>query len=672
MPNVLAQERSAYLRQHQANPVDWLPWGEAALKRAREFNKPILLSIGYSACHWCHVMARESFDDAGTAALMNDWFVNVKVDREERPDIDAIYIRALQAMGRRPGWPLTMFLTPDAKPFWGGTYFPSEERDGLPAFREVLKYVHEAYRSAPDANERKGQELVAELIKTGRSSRKALTSDAVTRIAEDLLANVDPNHGGLVGAPKFPYPALFRFLWNQGVRSTRADFQGAVVLTLDKIALGGLFDHVGGGFFRYAVDARWGIPHFEKMLYDNALLIALYSEVYRIHQKPIYREVVRRTVAWLLREMLVPNGGFACSLDAESDGKEGGYYCLTGNDVAHALGPAADAFRRRYFDSSTDFDGAKILNRSKEPSIHAEQADFIVQCDRLLAERGRRKPPHRDDKIVADWNGLAVAALADASIVFDEPAWRAAAENAFQFVANNMSSGGVIHHAWNDAPIGTASILDDYANMAHAGLKLFEITGNSRFRDLAIGWTDYCIAHFADPQGGFFYTPDTAQLLVARIRDGQDTVTPSGNGVMARVLSQLYYTTGEERYAKYAQSLFDVFAGEFESGSFLLASVLDAHQFKALAVQVTVVGERKDSRTKALWGIAQHSAPPDRAIVIVDTNEKLPAHHPAAGKIAPRREPIAFVCLGTTCSMPLSNPDKLEQALEGAHGPRSH
>jgi hypothetical protein len=340
MPNVLAQERSAYLRQHQANPVDWLPWGEGALKRARDLNKPILLSIGYSACHWCHVMARESFDDARTAALMNDWFVNVKVDREERPDIDAIYIRALQAMGRRPGWPLTMFLTPDAKPFWGGTYFPPEERDGLPAFREVLKYVHEVYRSAPDANERKGQELVAELIKTGRSASKvpALTSDTITRIAEDLLAHVDPNHGGLVGAPKFPYPALFRFLWNQGVRSNRADFQNAVVLTLDKIALGGLFDHVGGGFFRYAVDTRWGIPHFEKMLYDNALLIALYSEVYRIHQKPIYREIVRRTIAWLLREMLVPNGVFACSLDAESDGKEGNYYCLTTNDVAHALG----------------------------------------------------------------------------------------------------------------------------------------------------------------------------------------------------------------------------------------------------------------------------------------------------------------------------------------------
>jgi uncharacterized protein YyaL (SSP411 family) len=287
MPNLLAQERSTYLRQHQSNPVDWLPWGELALERARELKRPILLSIGYSACHWCHVMARESFDDAATAALMNEWFVNVKVDREERPDIDAIYVRALQAMGRRPGWPLTMFLTPDAKPFWGGTYFPPEERDGLPAFRDVLKYANDAFQTAPDANERKGQELVDEMMNSVRPAHQGpeLTQNMMNQVVEDLLVQVDSEHGGLGRAPKFPYPTLFRFLWNQGIRANQPDFQDAVTLTLDKMAMGGLFDHVGGGFFRYAVDRRWHIPHFEKMLYDNALLISLYSEVYRTCKK---------------------------------------------------------------------------------------------------------------------------------------------------------------------------------------------------------------------------------------------------------------------------------------------------------------------------------------------------------------------------------------------------
>jgi uncharacterized protein YyaL (SSP411 family) len=370
--------------------------------------------------------------------------------------------------------------------------------------------------------------------------------------------------------------------------------------------------------------------------------------------------------------MMIDGGAFASSLDAESEGREGGYYCLTGDDIERALGPAAEAFRQRYFVSSADFADAKILNRSTELPTDADQVDFIQHCDRLFVERARRRSPGRDDKVVADWNGLAIGSLAEASIVFNKPAWLVAAENAFRFVTDRLSGGGVLRHTWNGGDIGAASILDDHANMALAGVKLFELTGNPFYQKWAVAWTDYCIAHFVDPRGGFFYTPDTAELLVARIRDGQDTVTPSGNGVMARVLCQLYYATGENRYAKCAQALFDAFAGEIESGSFLFASVLDARQFRSLATQVTIVGDRADSRTQSLWGVAQRSAPADRAIYIVETDAKLPGHHPAAGKISHCDEPSAFICMGTTCSVPLSNSKKLKRALEGIHGSRSH
>jgi uncharacterized protein YyaL (SSP411 family) len=673
MPNALAQERSAYLRQHQSNPVDWLPWGEAALTRAKEHNKPILLSVGYSACHWCHVMARESFADAETATLMNELFVNVKVDREERPDIDAIYIRALQAMGRRGGWPLTMFLTPDGKPFWGGTYFPREEQADLPAFRDVLKYVHEAYRAAPEASAKKGEDLIAELMSAsqGSGAKPKLTTAVADSYAAELLEQVDPDNGGLRGTSKFPYPALFRFLWHQGERSHRPEFQEAVVLTLDKIAMGGLYDHVGGGFFRYAVDPRWEIPHFEKMLYDNALLLSLYGEVSRKRKNLVYRDVVRRTVGWLLREMRVDDGALACSLAAESEDGEGAYYLLRAHDIDAALGDASSTFRRRYFDYSADFNGGKILNRSGDTSPDANQAVFLDQCDRLLAARATRSPPARDDKIVADWNGLAIAALTEVSVVFEEPAWLEVAESVFAAIALRASDHHGLHHSWNGEQAGSAAILDDYANMAHAAVTLFEVTGNARYLRHAETWVDYCLAHFSDPRGGFYHTADTAKFLVARIREGQDTVTPSGNGVMAHVLARLHLLTGNDRYARAAQALFNGFGAEIEREAFLLASIIDAQQFSGQPTQVTIVGDFTQPAAKSLLRAAQRNAPVDRVISMVGLDKKLPDHHPAAGKVSRDGNAAAYVCVGATCSLPISNPDQLTQVLKDAHGPRS-
>jgi uncharacterized protein YyaL (SSP411 family) len=665
MVNGLAQERSAYLRQHHTNPVNWLPWGEAALHAAKTCDKPILLSIGYSACHWCHVMARESFEDRETAALMNQSFVNIKVDREERPDLDALYLKALQAMGRRPGWPLTMFLTPDGVPFWGGTYFPYEPQDGLPSFREVLEHVSEAYRSDPRGAAQKGRALIETLMSRPSEGRRraTITDESAQAAAAEVLARIDNRNGGLEGAPKFPYPAVFAFVWNQGVRSGRRDFCAAAVFTLERIAASGLQDHVGGGFFRYAVDAEWKIPHFEKMLYDNALLVALYSEVHRNEPGAPHREVVRRTVEWLLGEMRVAGAAFASSLAAESEGREGAYYVLDPAEVNLVLGDGADEFQRRYLESSADFAGGKVLNRFGEATTERNHAAFVAHCDQLLAARRRRQRPERDEKIVADWNGLAIAALVQAAVVFDEPAWLEAATAAFDFVADAMTVGDTLHHAWNGGQLGAPGILDDYANMSLAALRLFEATGEARYLQQAAAWTRSCIRHFADPNGGFFHTADNVRHLVARIRDGHDGATPSGNGIMARVLSELFLATGDSLYRQAAQELFASFAPDLERDGFLLASVIDAAQFNRGVVQVTIIGHRNDPAARALWQLAQQRAPADRWIAINEPGKDLPEGHPARGKAALGGRPTAYVCQGSTCSLPITDPGQLGRWL---------
>ena len=664
VPNALVHERSAYLLQHRLNPVDWMPWGEAAFVRARELKRPVLLSIGYSACHWCHVMARESFEDDETAALMNEWFVNIKVDREERPDVDAIHIRALQTMGRRAGWPLTIFLTPDGKPFWGGTYFPPQERDDLPAFRDVLRWVKNAYDDDRDRIAEKAAKLVDELADADARGRTTggLTPASINAAADELLAQMDPEQGGLRGAPKFPYPSLFRFLWNQGARERRSDFQQAALRTLDAMAAGGLFDHVGGGFFRYSVDEHWRVPHFEKMLYDNAQMLSLYAEAYRATGRPQYRLAVKRTADWLLREMRLPGGAFACSLDAESGGKEGGCYLLTAQEVSNALGAEADDFMRDYLEPSADFEGGKVLNRSAAAQTEEALADFADYCDRLVLVRREKPQPRRDDKVLADWNGLAIIGLAEASAALDEPAWLAAASEAFDFVALELVTDGFLRHAWNQGKTGTAAILDDYANMALAALKLHELTAETKYLTLATAWVGHCVDHFRGPRGAYYFTPDDADL-VARICDGKDSATPSGNGILARALVSIHRLKGEARCAERASALFDAFAGQIEEDGFLLASILDSKQLMVKATQITVVGSSVDPLTRQLLACAHRYGPVDRIISLVSPGTDLPPDHPASGKTSVER-PTAFVCVGTTCSLPLSDSDALRQLLE--------
>src|SRR5690242_2676866 len=419
--NRLAQETSPYLLQHKHNPVDWWPWGPAALAEAQRSNKPILLSVGYAACHWCHVMAHESFEDDETARVMNDLFINIKVDREERPDIDQIYMSALHLMGEHGGWPLTMFLTPKGEPFWGGTYFPKTSRYGKPAFVDVLVNVARIFRDDPKAIEQNRSALMARLAEEARpAGRVVIGRGELDRAAQQLGGIIDPVHGGTRGAPKFPQPMLLEFLWRAGQRSGEARYFNAVELTLERICQGGIYDHVGGGFSRYSVDERWLTPHFEKMLYDNAQLLELIALAHQRSGKPIYRTRAQETVAWLKREMTTPEGAFCASLDADSEGEEGKFYVWSLAEITDILGEDDAAFFAAHYDVTLggNFEGHNILNRLKHlPRSMDDEKKLARMREKLLATRAQRVRPGLDDKVLADWNGLMIAALVNAGLV---------------------------------------------------------------------------------------------------------------------------------------------------------------------------------------------------------------------------------------------------------------
>jgi uncharacterized protein YyaL (SSP411 family) len=670
MPNALAREKSPYLRQHQFNPVQWLPWGDEAFARAQQEGKPVLLSIGYAACHWCHVMARESFEDAQTAELMNEHFVCIKVDREERPDVDAIYLRALETIGKRAGWPLTMFLTPTRKPFWGGTYFPPEQRGQQPGFREVLVRVSETYLADPRTAEQKAGEVIDALVGSTLEPPgcRELPPQRVLEAAEDLLRKFDPENGGLKGAPKFPFPALLRFVWNVGCRTGRKDLQEAAKLTLSRMIRGGIFDHVGGGFARYAIDATWMVPHFEKMLYDNALLVQVLAEVWRGNRDEMYRDAVQRTVAWLLREMTIAGGAFACSLDAESAGEEGGFYVWSEREIDGLLGADAALFKQAYgVTSEGNFEQRNVLNRlAATPDMTDADEPRLARCRAVLFQARTKRPrPRRDEKVLADWNGLTISALAKAAATFDQPVWLEGAETAFEFVNGNMVRHGALYHSWCDGELGEASILDDYANMACAALSLYEVTGHARYLERAKEWVDRCTLHFAEANSGVFYfTSDESDSLVARICDGNDAATPSGNGVMAHVLARLYYLTGDDHYRERARSTIFAFTGRVTEDSFRLATLLDASQFLAVAVQVTIIGNAGDDTTRKLVAAAHQHGGPDNVVVLAQPGMALSSQHPAVRKLATSRRPAAFVCAGTTCSAPVFDSPGLRHALD--------
>src|SRR5262245_20895014 len=467
--NRLARETSPYLLQHKHNPVDWWPWGTEALAEAKRANKPILLSVGYAACHWCHVMAHESFEDAGTAQVMNDLFVNIKVDREERPDVDQIYMAALHHLGEHGGWPLTMFLTPDGEPFWGGTYFPKTSRYGKPAFVDLLREVERVFREDPKSVEQNRSALMARLAERARPAGRTVIGPAeLDRAASQIAGMIDPVHGGMRGAPKFPQPAMLELLWRAGQRAQDRRYFGAVELSLARMCEGGIYDHLGGGFSRYSVDDRWLTPHFEKMLYDNAQLLELLALAWQRSGNELFRTRARETVAWLAREMTTHEGAFCASLDADSEGEEGKFYVWALAEIEEVLGKDDAGFFASHYDvtSQGNFEGHNILNRLKHVARSAEDEERLAALRaKLLSRRERRVRPGLDDKVLADWNGLMIAALVHAGLLLEEPSWREMAARAFLCVDGKMAHGDRLGHSWRDGKLIFPGLASDHAAM---------------------------------------------------------------------------------------------------------------------------------------------------------------------------------------------------------------
>ncbi|MCB4823335.1 thioredoxin domain-containing protein [Roseicella aerolata] len=664
--NLLRHATSPYLLQHADNPVHWRVWGPEALAEAEALDRPILLSVGYAACHWCHVMAHESFEDPETAALMNALFVNIKVDREERPDIDALYMNALHLMGEHGGWPLTMFLTPRAEPFWGGTYFPPEPRYGRPSFRQVLQGIEEAYRAEGGKVTQNVQALKGALARMAQAAPGPVPDrEVLARIALGLVQHTDKEEGGFGGAPKFPSPPIFRLLWQMRHRLGQPACAEAVELLLRRMSQGGIYDHLGGGYARYSTDAIWLVPHFEKMLYDNAQILELLALVHADRPDPLFAQRAEETVGWLLREMVAEGDAFAATQDADSEGEEGKFYVWSAAEVDALLGEDAPLFRQVYdVTPEGNWEGKNILHRRHAAAPLSEDAEAtLARCRALLLDaRSRRVWPGRDDKVLADWNGLMIAALARAAFAFDRPDWLLPARRAFAFVAGRMlAPDGRLLHALRHGQASAAGLLEDHAAMARAAIALFEATGEAAYLGNAIAWADLVETHFAAPDGGYFTSAEDAQDVLVRGRSAMDNATPSGNGMMAEVQAKLFHLTGNDRWRIATETTIAAFAGS--EGVAAMPGLLVATDLLTEAATVVVVGDPAEPRARALAATAL--AHPDLTTVLIRTAgaRDLPTSHPAHGKGMVGGKPAAYVCRNGSCGLPVTDPALLPLAL---------
>jgi uncharacterized protein YyaL (SSP411 family) len=672
--NQLARETSPYLLQHKDNPVHWRPWGKDALDEAARENKPLLVSVGYAACHWCHVMAHESFEDAETAAMMNELYIPVKVDREERPDLDNWLQTAVAVSGQSGGWPLTAFLTPRGEPFFAGTYFPKEESYGRPGFKTVLRDLSARYRETPQAIEPNIRQI-AQIMERAWSDNRSGQLDPLLmeRVAVAMAQRYDIFFGGMVGAPKFPNVPSLKFLWRSYLRSSIPQFMQVVLTALDAMCRGGIYDHVGGGFSRYATDERWIVPHFEKMLYDNAQLLEVLTLVWQHNRNPMYRNRIEDTVGWVLREMLVEGAGFASSLDADSEGQEGRFYTWTDTEIdATLMGTMAPRFRQAYgVTKEGNFEGRNILHRfiPVQGLTQADETLFAAQRSKLLKAREARVRPFRDDKVLADWNGMMIAALAEAGAVMRQQSWIDAAKRAFAFVVEKLGDGDLLFHTYREGKRQHPGFSDDYANMARAALALWEITGDRSYFERAQTWTRVLDEQFWDlAQGGYAFSQPTEEPVQVRIRTAFDNQTPAANGIMLEVLARLFYTTGEQAYSDRVNALVTAFAGDVPNAFLQMSTYLSGFEYCVLAIQVVIVGPNNDPRTHDLINAVLGRSLPNRLLMVVAPGEGLPAGHPVEGKTMQNGQPTAYVCQGRTCSAPVTSAVALSQMLQLPQG----
>ncbi|HUJ03421.1 MAG TPA: thioredoxin domain-containing protein, partial [Rhizomicrobium sp.] len=605
--NQLDQETSPYLLLHKDNPVHWRSWGPEALAEAEAHNKPILLSIGYTACHWCHVMNHESFADPATAELMNEKFVNIKVDREERPDIDQIYQTAIAVMGGQGGWPLTMFLTPKGEPYFAGTYFPNVESYGRPSFQSALNHAASIFHERGEEAARNAAAIGDQLATLwGRDQRGPILAETIDRAAIHIGQRFDVFYGGMTGSPKFPNFANTEILLRAYLRTGLPPFHTLAQTTLHHICMGGIYDHLGGGMARYSTDEVWLVPHFEKMLSDNAQLIHILTFAWQHDRNVLYRARIEETVNWLMRDMMVEQA-FAASIDADSEGEEGKYYLWTEAEVDAALaGTFAAKFKQVYnITRAGNYQGRNILFRkgpnSGFPLSEADENLLAKQREMLLAQRQKRIAPLRDDKVLADWNGAAIAALATAGAVLRKTAWTVAAVRAFEFIERALCDAPLMYHSWRDGKRGAAAFADDYAHMARAALTLWETTNDKRYLARAIEWVRTLNEHFWDMQnGGYFVTPDFADPLIARPRYVADQAFPCANGIMPEVLARLYFATMDEAYRDRSNALIQAFSGEVTRVPVSVPSFINSLEMLMTGLQIIIVGSLTNPKTHEL------------------------------------------------------------------------
>ncbi|MBD2748171.1 thioredoxin domain-containing protein [Microvirga sp. BT688] len=658
--NRLEAASSPYLLQHRDNPVHWWEWGPEALAEAKRQGKPIMISIGYAACHWCHVMAHESFEDAETAAVMNELFVNIKVDREERPDVDHVYMSALHLLGEPGGWPLTMFLTPEGEPFWGGTYFPKEPRFGRPGFTQVLHEISRLYHAEPERVLKNRDAIKQQLAKVEAGDGGVLGLADLDRMALRLTELIDTEHGGLQGAPKFPNPPILEYLLRYARRANDGAARHRFLLTLERMALGGIQDHLGGGFARYSVDERWLVPHFEKMLYDNAQLLELYALGYAETGRPLFRQAAEGIVTWLEREMVTPEGAFASSLDADSEGEEGRFYVWSLPEIRDVLGEEDAAFFAKVYDITEEgnFEGHNIPNRliSGEAPPAVEER-LSAMREKLLERREIRIRPGLDDKVLADWNGLMIGALVRAAPLFGRPDWIVPAQRAYRFVSEAMAWNGQLGHSWRAGSLIFPGFALDHAAMMRAALALFEATSDAAYLRDALAWRDVLLTEFlVEETGCLAMTAKNADPLVVRPQPTHDEAVPNANGVFAEALVRLAQITEASDDIRQAADTLDRLIGVARASPLGHTSILNALDLHLRGLSIVVTG----NNAQPLYEAAMQIPYPDRSVRLLREGETLDDNHPAKALASSGPQAQALVCAGQRCSLPVTDAEGLK------------
>ncbi len=662
--NRLSREPSAYLRQHADNPVHWQPWGKDALNAARELNRPILLSVGYAACHWCHVMAHESFEDPEVAGVMNRLFVNVKVDREERPDIDQIYMAALSAMGQQGGWPLTMFLRPDGKPFWGGTYFPPQARHNLPGFVDVLKAVNNLWQGNQEKINHNAEAVFSHL-EAQLAAQSEARANEVTRfneVADRIHAMFDPVRGGIDNAPKFPNAPFMDALWLSWLYNREVSHRDMFLLSLKTMLQGGIYDHLGGGLCRYSVDADWLVPHFEKMLYDNAQAIRHATYAYAETQDDLFRIRIEEIIEWLVREMRLPNGGFASSLDADSEGEEGKFYIFSEAEIDNVLGDQASDFKNYYgVKPAGNFEGSNILNRlhavNEEPSVPSDIADAR---DKLLDYRNARVRPGRDEKALTDWNALMIRALAEAGRSFKRSDWIEYAVSAYRSIGASFHDGRMAHCQMDDVLVYPA-LSTDYAAMMNAALSLFEATGDRTFIRDAIALKEALDANNRDASGNYRLSALNAEDVILHSYGDYDEAIPSATSQIIEAFTRLFLVTGDLHLYTQNERLVEQAMGRALVQQYGQIGILNAARFAAEPLSLVIADESVDGELSLL---AQRIPDPRRVDKFIQFEAGKAIELPTGGT-AHADKPSAWLCKGQVCLAPVETPAALEILLRG-------